>query len=144
MENKTNVKQAVPFFGVTNMERSLRYYVEGIGFTMSQSWVVNDKIRWCWLQHGTAALMLQEFAGKDGPSGSIARDILGTGVSIYFICADALAMYHAITARGIQASEPFVGNQMWVTGLTDPDGYRIFFESYTDVPEETKLSQWAG
>ena len=31
---------------------------------------------------------------------------------------------------------------MWVVGLTDPDGYRIYFESPTDVPEETFLSEW--
>jgi len=29
-----NVKQAVPFFGVTNMEASLRFYVDGLGFKM--------------------------------------------------------------------------------------------------------------
>jgi len=29
---------------------------------------------------------------------------------------------------------------MWVTSVSDPDGYRIEFESYTDVPEETVLS----
>jgi len=29
---------------------------------------------------------------------------------------------------------------MWVTHLDDPDGYRVEFESPTDVPEETKLS----
>jgi hypothetical protein len=27
-----NVKQAVPFFGVTNMEASLQFYVDGFGF----------------------------------------------------------------------------------------------------------------
>jgi len=30
---------------------------------------------------------------------------------------------------------------MWVTSLTDPDGYRIDFESPTDVPEETVYSE---
>jgi lactoylglutathione lyase len=30
---------------------------------------------------------------------------------------------------------------MWVTSVSDPDGYRIEFESYTDVPEETVLSE---
>ena len=30
-----NVRQAVPFFGVLSMEASLRYYVEGLGFTMT-------------------------------------------------------------------------------------------------------------
>jgi hypothetical protein len=29
---------------------------------------------------------------------------------------------------------------MWVTTLRDPDGYRIDFESPTDVPEETVFS----
>ena len=30
---------------------------------------------------------------------------------------------------------------MWVTSLTDPDGYRLGFESLTDTPEDTKLSE---
>jgi hypothetical protein len=38
--------------------------------------------------------------------------------------------------------EPFVGNHMWVVSFTDPDGYRLDFESQTDVPEETKYSDW--
>jgi len=29
---------------------------------------------------------------------------------------------------------------MWVTCLSDPDGYRLEFESSTDTLEETKLS----
>jgi lactoylglutathione lyase len=59
------------------------------------------------------------------------------GVSICFICADALAIYGEVTARGIEASRPMVGNGMWNFSLSDPDGYRIEFESYTDVPEGT-------
>ena len=30
---------------------------------------------------------------------------------------------------------------MWVTGLSDADGYRLYFESPTDTPEDTKLSE---
>jgi hypothetical protein len=33
----------------------------------------------------------------------------------------------------------FVGNGLWVTSFADPDGYRLDFESPTDVPEDTKL-----
>ena len=33
---------------------------------------------------------------------------------------------------------------MWVTELQDPDGYRLLFESATDVAEETKLSELPG
>jgi hypothetical protein len=31
---------------------------------------------------------------------------------------------------------------MWVVILEDADGYHIEFESMTDVPEETKYTEW--
>ena len=40
----------------------------------------------------------------------------------------------------VKHAVPFVGNAVWVTPLSDPDGYRIEFESPTDVPEETVYS----
>jgi lactoylglutathione lyase len=136
LETKTaaNIEQAVPFFGITNMEASLRYYVEGLGFEVTHKWVIDGKVRWCWLQHGGAALMLQEFLKDHVPSGK-----LGEGMSICFICKDALTVYREVIARGVQAQRPFVGNRMWVTKLTDPDGYTIFFESLTDAPEESEF-----
>ena len=30
--NRANLNQAVPFLGVTDMERSLRFYLDGLGF----------------------------------------------------------------------------------------------------------------
>jgi catechol 2,3-dioxygenase-like lactoylglutathione lyase family enzyme len=138
-----NVKQAVPFFMVSNLEASIRYYVDGLGFEMTNKWIDEGKLRWCWLQRGGAALMLQEFK-KEGHHAWVPEGKLGVGVSIYFICEDALAIYREVTSRGIQASKPFVGNGMWVTSLSDPDGYRIEFESYTDVPEGTEYSEHEG
>jgi catechol 2,3-dioxygenase-like lactoylglutathione lyase family enzyme len=54
----TNVKLAVPFFRVSNIEASVRYYVEGLGFELTKKWIDEGKLRWCWLQIGDAALML--------------------------------------------------------------------------------------
>jgi lactoylglutathione lyase len=138
--NANNVKEVVPFLGVANMERSLAYYVEGLGFAMKHKWVVDGRVRWCWLALGGAALMLQEFF-KEGHESWAPAEKLGEGMSLYFTCADAVEIYHEVRSRGIEASEPFVGNALWVTGLTDPDGYRLFFESPTETPEETKLSE---
>src|SRR5574341_1400609 len=107
-----NVKQAVPFFMVSNIEASVRYYVDGLGFEMTNKWIDEGKLRWCWLQRGGAALMLQEFK-KEGHHAWVPEGKLGVGVSIYFICEDALAIYREVTSRGIQASRPFVGNGMW-------------------------------
>jgi lactoylglutathione lyase len=142
-KTKANIRQAVPFFFVSDMEESIRYYVDGLGFEMTSKWIPHGKIEWCWLQRGGAALMLQEFR-KDGQGSFKPAGKAGEGVSICFICEDALAVYHEIIARGIQASEPFVGNNMWVTGLSDPDGYKLYFESDTDVPEETLYSLWVN
>ncbi|HEY0704024.1 MAG TPA: hypothetical protein VGD60_14745, partial [Candidatus Acidoferrales bacterium] len=101
---------------------------------------VEDKIQWAWLELGGAALMLQTFAtpGHDSkpPAGK-----LGEGVSLEFQCHDAIALYREFISRGLTASEPQVGNNLWVTSLTDPDGYRLGFESATDIPEDTKLSE---
>ena len=135
----TNVRQAVPFFAVSNIEESVRYY-EGLGFEMTKKWIDDGKLRWCWLQHGDAALMLQEFR-KEGKDAWVPQGKVGVGVSVCFICEDALALYREFRSKGIHASKPFVGNGMWVTSLTDPDGYRIEFESDTDVPEETEFRE---
>ena len=138
-----NVKQAVPFFGVTNMDASLRFYIDGLGFTMKNSWIPeraednpDGRIRWCWLELGHAAIMLQEFLPKHRPT-----QPLGTGVSVCFTCEDALALYREFKSRGIQTRQrPFVGNRLWVVPLSDPDGYRIDFQSPTDAPEESELA----
>jgi catechol 2,3-dioxygenase-like lactoylglutathione lyase family enzyme len=126
------VTQAVPFFGVTNIEASARWYVDALGFAMTKSWKPEGKLNWCWLEHGDAALMLQQFATR--PPGT-----LGAGVSINFVCDDAIAFYREVKARGVDAQRPFVGNGMWVTSMSDPDGYRLYFESVTDAPEESEL-----
>jgi lactoylglutathione lyase len=128
-----NVQQAVPFLMVSNMEASLRFYVEGLGFQRTNQWIVDGKIRWCWLQLGGAAIMLQEY----NPNSPLRTAKLGEGVSVCFQCRDALAIYHETLSRGLEPHRPFVGNNMWVTILADPDGYKLDFESPTDVPEET-------
>lgn len=134
--NNSNVKQAVPFFMIMKMEDSLNFYINGLGFELKIKWEPKGKIEWCWLQLGEASLMLQEYRKKP------ATENLGEGVSICFICEDALKIYDQITTRGFSTQEPFVGNNYWVVQLKDPDGYNILFESPTDVPEETVYSDW--
>ena len=139
----TNVRQAVPFFGVADMEASLRFYVAGLGFIIKRQWIPDregddpstGKIRWCWLELGDAAIMLQEFSSSSRPN-----EKLGAGVSVCFQCMDAIALYREFKEQGIPTRQrPFVGNGLWVVALTDPDGYRIDFESPTDALEESEL-----
>jgi lactoylglutathione lyase len=139
-DTTTNVRRAVPFFWVRDLEASVRFYVDGLGFTLGREWRDEGKLRWCWLEHGDAAVMLQEF-WTEGHHRNLPDTKTGVGVSICFICEDAVALWREFTSRGIPAERPFVGNGMWVTQVADPDGYHLLFESETDVPEETILSQ---
>lgn len=118
----------------------MKFYIDGLGFRMTKNWIVDGKIRWCWLEIGEAALMLQEFLAEGGDSWK-PEGRVGEGVSVCFICEDAIALYRDFRSRGIDASTPFVGNAMWVTGVKDPDGYRLDFESDTVTPEDTLFSE---
>jgi lactoylglutathione lyase len=140
MEQQLNIEQAVPFFMVFDIEATARFYIDGLAFEMTNKWIKDGKLRWCWLQREGAAVMLQEFSkeggGPDHPKGQ-----LGFGVSVCFICKDAVNLYIEFKSRGIGAKRPFVGNSMWVTRVVDPDGYALFFESSTDAPEDSELPE---
>jgi lactoylglutathione lyase len=140
MDPLCNIKQAIPFFMVTNMDSSLHFYVDGLGFTLKNTWTPRGKIEWCWLEREGVALMLQEYREGNPHTNSVK----GAGISICFQCTDSLALYNEFISKGLTPKEPFVGNQMWDVGLTDPDGYSLHFESPTDIPEETKHSECQG
>ena len=138
-DQPNNICLTVPFFMVRDMEASLDFYTNKLGFTITNQWTPRGKIEWCWLQREAVSFMLQEPRNHDkldqqGPK--------GTGVSIALQCADALALYHEFTAKGVEIKEPFVGNNMWVVCFADPDGYKLDFESPTDVEEETTYGDW--
>src|SRR5262245_28839437 len=101
MTESPNVRQAVPFLMVEDMVASLHFYVDGLGFRMTKSWRPEspERVAWCWLEIGSAALMLQEYWRRGGETGRPDGD-LGLGVSVCFLCTDALAIRRASIARG--------------------------------------------
>ena len=135
-----NVREAVPFFRVSDMKTSLAFYVDGLGFTIDKRWDDRGVLRWVSLKLGGASLMLQQFRPK-GQDAWVADGKVGEGVSIFFMCEDAIAIWREAVAKGLDASTPEVGNGMWVTGLDDPDGYRLEFESATNAPEDSVFEE---
>ena len=134
--NTINVRQAVPFFMVVNMHVALEFYTGGLGFELKQKWEPNGTIEWCWLQKDTAAIMLKEYRAD------VPQEKRGVGFCVCFMCDDALGIYKESLLHGLSPAEPFVGNNLWVVGFRDPDDYQVYFESPTDVPEETTYSEW--
>jgi len=140
METPPNIRLAVPFFMVKDIEMSLDFYINKLGFKLANQWTPRGKIEWCWLERESVALMLQQPAKHNHWLYSLPEP--AKGVSICFQCEDALALYHEFIAKGVGIKDPFVGNNMWVVAFSDPDGYRLDFESPTNVPEDTMYSEW--
>src|SRR5579884_2232709 len=136
-----SVSAVVPLLMVTNMDRSLAFYIDGLGFTIQNRWIPDGRLRWCWMTLGGAAIMLQE-ATEAARDKLLANGKLGNGVGLNFQCGDALAIYYEAVARGVHTvREPQVGNFSWEVVFADPDGYKIHFASPTEMPEETLLAQ---
>lgn len=130
-----SVNQIVPLLNVEDMTASTAFYVDGLGFQITQEWRPEGELRWCRLQRDGIGIMIQRHPKQRHETAK------GDGVALCVFCDDALALYREFTSRGITVDEPFVGNGLWVTGVSDPDGYRFEFESPTGVAEETKLSE---
>ena len=136
-----NVSAVVPLLMVSSMDRSLAFYVDGLGFTIRNRWMPDGLLRWCWMSLGRAALMLQERVEHSGEK-VVDEHFRGNGMALYFQCNDALGIYSEAAARGVHAvREPQVGNLSWEVFFADPDGYHINFSSPTNLPEETLLSE---
>ena len=122
---RAQVQQTVPLLLVDDIPLSRDFYCDGLGFQQTEQWEQDGKLGWCWLQHGTAALMLQQAEEVDPPAKE-----RGQGVTFYFLCDDVTALHADLTHRGTEVAPPttaFYGMQQIF--LTDPDGYQLCFES---------------
>ena len=138
--SEPNVRQTVPLLNVSNIKDSLHFYVDGLGFQITHKWEPDGRLRWCWLQHGNASLMIQELP-KEGVDSWTPVGMVGEGVSICFMCENAIVIYRQMLERKFKVPAPSVSNRLWVTSLSDADGYRIDFESPTNLPEDTQYSE---
>ena len=128
-QTEIKIGGVVPFLRVTDIAQSVHFYIDGLGFTFLHKWEPDGKLQWCKLQHGNAFVMMQEDTKSIIPQSG-----LGAGVTLHFSCNDFDAIYREFRARGVKACKPLVGNWLKYTIITDPDGYRLFFESPSDEP----------
>jgi len=114
-----------PLLYVTDIYRSVAFYTEQLGFTVTESYRPHDQLCWCRLERGGAAFMLQSASEKDGSPSERTH-----GIIFYFFCTDADALHAEFTAAGLALDPPqktFYGmNQL---SLNDPDGYSLCFQN---------------
>ncbi len=121
--------QLWPLLTVQDMERSLLFYRDRLGFTLvADDGKPRGKMGWCRLERGGSSIILQQWVEEDGQAGG-----WGRGVCFYFVCDDADLMFAELSSRGLQLEAPRVAyygmKQLFVP---EPDGYAICFESPTE------------
>lgn len=113
-----------PLIWVTDMQRSLAFYRDGLGFEVVASWEGPHGIAWCRLKHGPVSLMLQIAEGDVPPP------VEGQATELFILCDDARALHAEFVARGIPATDPeHMVYDMLQFRVTDPDGYPLWFEN---------------
>lgn len=124
-ESPTRVRELWPLLVVQDMQRSLMFYRDLLGFELLDQAENDGQVFWCRLRCGGATLMLQQAEAEDGSA-----DGRGKGVTFYFVCNDADAMYVDLSTRGLELQLPTVACYgMKQLPVPEPDGYILCFES---------------
>ena len=133
----------IPELDVTNLQTSLQFYVNVVGFTVLYD---RPEERFCMLDLEGARLMLEEAtgSGRRFRTAPLERP-LGRGVNFQIQVADVDSLYTRVVDAGFEIVIPFeerwyrrddqeLGNRQFV--VSDPDGYLMRF--FADLGSRAK------
>ena len=125
VEPRQNVHATVPLLRTANIERSLSFYCDQLGFTLRDRWDPDGKLAWCLLAMEGAQLMLQQAERWDA-----AGPARGHGdIELFLVCEDVDALRERFLSHGVDAPAPTVAFYgMRQLTVHDPDGRSICFE----------------
>ena len=119
------LRQITPSFTATDLQRSIAFYRDVLGFLVGEEWRENGALAGCEIHAGAVTFMLgqDDFAkGKDRPKG------IGTRVWCH-TTQDLDRLAGEIKARGgVLDQEPQLmpwGDRVFM--ITDPDGFKLTF-----------------
>ena len=125
------LQPAVPLLQVYDMQTSLRFYRDVIGFDVVDQ---TDHDWWAMLKLGDATLMLNT-AYEDGerPAAADPQRVRGhNDVSLYFECRDLASLHAHLRAAGLDVRAPAKTSYgLMQMNVKDPDGYELCF---TEAP----------
>jgi glyoxylase I family protein len=120
-----------PLIQVFDMQASVAFYCNVLGFEIVAQSRPGKFFDWCWLRNGTASLMLNTaYEAEQRPAQpDPARTAAHGDTGLFFDCDDLDLAYEYLRAMGIAARKPetrvYGMRQMYVT---DPDGYELCFQ----------------
>lgn len=68
-EHAPTLRQLWPLLAVDEIERSVNFYRDMLGFNVAGQAESDGKLFWCRLERGGTSIMLQQADEEDGPAG---------------------------------------------------------------------------
>lgn len=125
------IRYLCPMFMVFDMETSLKFYVDILGFEIHESAGEKDDVGWVWLKREGLDLMLNtQYELPDRPERQEAsRMEAHRDTVLYLGCPDVDVAYQFLLSKGLKLNPPKVAPYgMKQLYLQDPDGYAICFQ----------------
>jgi glyoxylase I family protein len=125
------IQYLCPMLEVFDMDKSIAFYVDILGFKVHQSAGEKDDIGWVWLNRGDLNLMLNtQYEKHDRPARPDAMRVAAHhDTTLYFGCPEVDVAYNELKQKGLTLSPPELASYgMKQLYLRDPDGYNICFQ----------------
>lgn len=123
MTDAAQVRQLWPLLRVNDLELSIAFWTEKLGFSLTREAVDAGRRFWCQLERGGASIMLES---RDEPRTTEES----CPVTFYFVVDDARLMHKEVVARGLAVQDPEAAYYgMLQLHVPCPDGYEVVFES---------------
>ncbi|MCO4292249.1 VOC family protein [Solitalea sp. MAHUQ-68] len=127
---KHKITGMTPMLMVYDMQTSLAFYCNVLGFNLIESAGPQDDIGWVLLRLNDIELMLNtQYEKPDRPHNQeLLRNDHHGDVCLYFACNDIDGLYQSLKSKNIALKEPYITGYGWQTlDLTDPDGFKLSF-----------------
>lgn len=125
------VQSICPLIQVFDMNTSLKFYCDLLGFTIHASTGETDDPGWAWLKWNDIHLMLNTaYETPDRPLKPDPTRMAAHGdTTLYFACPNVDEAYNYLRSKGSDISLPIVTSYgMKQLYLHDPDGYNLCFQ----------------
>jgi predicted enzyme related to lactoylglutathione lyase len=115
-ENEAHIEGLVPFVHVRDVVKSAEFY-ERFGFEIRNTYDVDGRRVWCWLELNQARIMLAE-TEEPVPAGQ-------QFVLFYLYVHDLHGLHEQLTRAGLEPGPIEPGHPGLEFSIDDPDGYNL-------------------
>jgi catechol 2,3-dioxygenase-like lactoylglutathione lyase family enzyme len=136
-----------PLLWVRDLETSIVFWRERLGFALAGADGEPGARAWCRLERDGASVMLQQsVASADGGRPRPGATVGGRAgepeaTALYFVCEDVDAVHAELRDRGLDLPAPEAAPYgMKQLRVPEPDGHEVWFESPDPLPPDVRTS----